>query len=66
MIFLGMYLNMSTVASLGSCIEVVGKEGQGDAKFNSANNHTFRLLVLPKKLESNSGQQHSSSVYLYL
>ena len=29
MVFLGKNLNMSIVASIGYCIEVVGKEGQG-------------------------------------
>ena len=31
MVFLGKNLNMSIVASIGYCIEVVGKEGQGDS-----------------------------------
>ena len=29
MVFLGKKLNMSIVASMGYCIEVVGEEGQG-------------------------------------
>ena len=30
MVFLGKNLNMNIVASIGYCIEVVGKEGQGE------------------------------------
>ena len=32
MVFLGKNLNMSIVTSMGYCIEVVGKEGQGVLK----------------------------------
>ena len=32
MVFLGKNLNMSIVTSMGYCIEVVGKEGQGVAE----------------------------------
>ena len=34
MVFLGMNLNMSIVASIGYCIEVVGKEGQGEQEIH--------------------------------
>ena len=30
MVFLGKNLNMSIVANMGYCIEVVGEEGQGE------------------------------------
>ena len=34
MVFLGKNFNMSIVASIGYCIEVVGKEGQGVLMFD--------------------------------
>ena len=47
MVFLGKKLNMSIVASMGYCIEVVGKEGQGGPELSSP--PCFRIQGYPER-----------------